>query len=429
MARKKDEVMLIDEQELMEEQLSEVIEEDGGIELELPEEINEEPTGDSVIDELLQETCMTEIPQQEGKLLEEEAQSDSITDIQPSPLLLNAEVAEDNAKPEQAEMEIETGIDASESPEPARPRRRTRRNTNQVLSIDDNTQVRSAEEEENQLWLELRNAQRGRRILSGTLSGIERLENGLPMAIVYYKNNIRVAIPATEMMIQIANQEEQSELVIYNRYAQLLSRMLATEIDFMIAGLDRRNGVVLGSRKQAMERKQQRYYLNSDADGQYLINEGQIVEARVVVVSDKQIRLEVFGVETNVITREIAWEWIDDVHNYYQVGDRVLVKIKEIQREEPDRLRIAVSIREATENPSAANLKKCSVNGKYIGTVTGIDNVVYVRLNIGVNAIATTVRDSRAVCSKDEVSFVVTRIDEANGLAVGIITRIIKQAN
>lgn len=429
MARKKEEVMLIDEQELMEEQLSEVIDEDGGIELELPEEINEELTGESVIDELSQDTCMTEIPQQEDEFKEEAQPASAMSSF---PMLtadvldnngeMNQEIALDNVE---AEGETETELE----PEPERPRKRTRRNTNQVLSIDDNTQVRSAEEEENQLWLELRNAQRGRRILSGTLSGIERLENGLPMAIVYYKNNIRVAIPATEMMIQIANQEEQSELVIYNRYAQLLSRMLATEIDFLIAGLDRRNGVVLGSRKQAMERKQQRYYLNSDADGQYLINEGQIVEARVVVVSDKQIRLEVFGVETNVITREIAWEWIDDVHNYYQVGDRVLVKIKEIQREEPDRLRIAVSIREATENPSAANLKKCSVNGKYIGTVTGIDNVVYVRLNIGVNAIATTVRDSRAVCSKDEVSFVVTRIDEANGLAVGIITRIIKQAN
>ncbi len=53
--------------------------------------------------------------------------------------------------------------------------------------------------------------------------------------------------------------------------------------------------------------------------------------------------------------------------------------------------------------------------------------VVYIRLNNGVNAIAHTCYDSRMPGKKDDVSFAVTRLDEEHGIAVGIITRIIKR--
>lgn len=52
---------------------------------------------------------------------------------------------------------------------------------------------------------------------------------------------------------------------------------------------------------------------------------------------------------------------------------------------------------------------------------------VFVRLELGVNAIAHSCYDSRTVGKKDKVSFVVTHIDEERNVAVGIITRIIKQ--
>ena len=47
--------------------------------------------------------------------------------------------------------------------------------------------------------------------------------------------------------------------------------------------------------------------------------------------------------------------------------------------------------------------------------------------SIGVNAIAHSCYDSRTPGKKDEVSFVVTRIDEDRNVAVGLISRIIRQ--
>lgn len=79
-------------------------------------------------------------------------------------------------------------------------------------------------------------------------------------------------------------------------------------------------------------------------------------------------------------------------------------------------------------NTSKENMKKCKIQGKYAGTVEDIHKgTVFVRLSIGVNAIAHSCYDSRTVGKKDQVSFVVTHIDEERNVALGIITRIIKQ--
>lgn len=70
-------------------------------------------------------------------------------------------------------------------------------------------------------------------------------------------------------------------------------------------------------------------------------------------------------------------------------------------------------------------MKKCKIQGKYAGTVEDIHKgTVFVRLSIGVNAIAHSCYDSRTVGKKDQVSFVVTHIDEERNVALGIITRI-----
>ena len=62
------------------------------------------------------------------------------------------------------------------------------------------------------------------------------------------------------------------------------------------------------------------------------------------------------------------------------------------------------------------------------GRVTDVHKgVVYVRLSNGVNAVAHSCYDYRMPGKKDDVSFAVTRLDMERGVAVGIITRIIRQ--
>lgn len=65
--------------------------------------------------------------------------------------------------------------------------------------------------------------------------------------------------------------------------------------------------------------------------------------------------------------------------------------------------------------------------GEYAGTVEDIHKgTVFVRLSIGVNAIAHSCYYARTPGKKDDVSFVVTHIGEDRNVALGIITRIIR---
>ena len=91
-------------------------------------------------------------------------------------------------------------------------------------------------------------------------------------------------------------------------------------------------------------------------------------------------------------------------------------------------LGIKADIKSISENTDRDNLQKCRIQGKYAGRVTDVHKgVVYVRLSNGVNAVAHSCYDYRMPGKKDDVSFAVTRLDMERGVAVGIITRIIRQ--
>lgn len=283
-----------------------------------------------------------------------------------------------------------------------------------VLAIDEESKVQSAEEKEAYLWMELRNSLRTKRSLTGILGGVERTSSGLPLAIVYYKD-MRVVIPATEMNIRLEDHRENGDKELHNRYAQILSWMMGAEIEFTVSGLDRRSGSVVASRADAMRRKQRQFFLTPGRDGRPLVQEGTVAEARVIAVSERVVRVEIFGVEFPIFAREVAWEWVDDCNDYYGIGDRVLVKILSIDRSDPGKIRLQASVRETVPNPARENIKKCVVQGKYIGKVTDVNrNAIYVRLDVGVNAVALAVHDRRTPCRKDDVSFVVTRNDLVN---------------
>jgi hypothetical protein len=89
---------------------------------------------------------------------------------------------------------------------------------------------------------------------------------------------------------------------------------------------------------------------------------------------------------------------------------------------------VKADVKGVNGNTSKENLCKCKIQGKYVGTVTDIHKgTVFVRLYIGVNAVVHSCYDNRMPGKKDDVSFVVTRIDADRNVAVGLISRIIKQ--
>ena len=298
---------------------------------------------------------------------------------------------------------------------------------NNILTLENDAAVETQKSKEDLIWHEMTNAYRTRRILTGMLGGIEKLEGGSTITIVYYKN-FRVVIPITEMMINLVEDETHNYGELSLRQNKIVNTMLGCEIDFIIKGLDSKERSIVASRKDAMLKKRQIFYFDQDSSGTPKVYPDRVVQARVISVAEKVVRAEIFGVETSIPARDLSFDWLGDARERFHVGDHILVRIQEVKAEDPEHISVRADVKSVEGDTSKANLALCKVQGKYAGTVEDIHNgTVFVRLQIGVNAIAHTCYDSRTVGKKDDVSFVVTHIDSERNVALGIITRIIRQ--
>lgn len=338
----------------------------------------------------------------------------------------------------EADLEPQLAVE-NPVPEPEQPAEEvTRASSPRILTIAARDSVETPEEQEATAWHEIRNAYLTHRILTGMLGGLERTESGHPLAIVYY-NDYRVVIPYSEMMMDAPMplttegteemDEEEQEYLSNIRMNKLLNNMLGAEIDFIIKGIENASRSIVASRREAMLRKRKTFYFDLDpATGTYRIYEGRIVQARIVAVAEKGIRVEAFGVECPIFARNLSFDWVGDAHERYAVGDEILIRVNQIDRESVDTLSIQADIRSVVGDKGRDNLQKCRVQGRYAGTVTDVRaGVVYIRLEIGVNAIAHTCLDRRTPAKKDCVAVAVTRLDEEKNIAVGTITRILRQ--
>ncbi len=295
-----------------------------------------------------------------------------------------------------------------------------------ILTINADAEVMTQENKEDVIWHEMQNAYRTKKILTGNLGGIEKLEGGGTIAVIYYKE-MRVVIPLAEMMINLVENEEQGYGEMQQRQNKILGNMLGCEIDFIIKGMDNATRSVVASRKDAMYKKRQVFYM-PDISGTAMVCEDRIVQARVIAVAEKVVRVEIFGVESSILARDLSWNWMGDATEHFHVGEQILVRILSVKANSLDDISVKADVKSVEGNTSKENLGKCKIQGKYAGVVTDIHKgTVFVHLHIGVNAVAHSCYDNRMPGKKDEVSFVVTRIDEERNVAVGLISRIIRQ--
>lgn len=299
--------------------------------------------------------------------------------------------------------------------------------TEKILTVEAKAQVSTDDYKADVAWHEIQNAFKTRRMLTGMLSGIEKNEASQYYAVAEYKG-FRIVIPLKEMFFGFPTNlhgDDYKKAVL--SYHKLMNSMLGADIDFVIKGIDTKSRSVVASRSEAMYRKRQTFYMETDENGMFRIFEERIVQARVIAVAEKAIRIEIFGVDCAMPVKDLSWDWIGDARERFFIGDKILVRIKEVKRDSIKDLYVRADARSVSES-RGANLNLCKIQGKYAGRVTDTHKgVVYIRLSNGVNAIAHSCLDRRMPGKKDDVSFAVTALDEERGVAVGIITRIIKQ--
>jgi len=298
-----------------------------------------------------------------------------------------------------------------------------------ILTLAVGADIVTQQEKENAVWHEIKNSQITGSHLTGTLGKVEAMENGNLISIVEYKGQ-RIAIPLKEMMLGLNRPPGQSDDMYNERVARVLNRMIGAEIDFVIRGITGtgEERAAVASRKAAMLRLRRRYYLTNGTNGKPQVYPRRIVEARIVAVSELALRVEIFGVETPIRNRDISWGYVGDCRDNYFVGDSVQVRMKSVEGDTPENIIIKADIKSLTENDTREKLAALKPQTNCMGKVTDVSGgIVFINLVDGVRAISHKCFDRRKPGRGDDVLFVCTRIDEDGGIAVGIISRIVKR--
>ena len=302
---------------------------------------------------------------------------------EPSPESVPQEQEAPIPDPEEPAEEEHTDTTSGQAVSPS-----VRRRTKRVVSIDEHRTVETdADRLQNDL-LDLVESMKGKRILTDSIQGVERGKNNpnVVYAVVYH-GAFKVMIPSEEAIYEPDDYRGQrkSDVLYY-----LLNKRMGAEIDYIIRGIDHDKDMAGASRMEAMAIKRKAYFYKTDRNGNYQLYVGSRAEARVVSVIRAGIFVDLFGAECYIPLKELSYQRWVDASQHFQPGQRVLVKIIELDRSDRDNLHVVVSVKQASANPYEAAIKRYVVGERYVGTVSVVDLTgVFVSLDGGVDCLCT----------------------------------------
>ncbi len=257
-----------------------------------------------------------------------------------------------------------------------------------VVSIDEERTVETDADKKRNDLLDLVESQKSGKILSGTVQGIETsTDNQNHSFAVIYHGNYKVIIPVSEA-VEPPNDYRGLEPDTVLRY--MMTKRLGAEVDYIIKGIDAKDNVAIASRLDAMRAKRKQYYFGTDRDGNNLIYSGICAEARVVSVIRSGIFADIFGLEVYIPLKELSYQRLMDAATHFQAGQRILVKILEVDRKNRNEVSVVASVKQAAENPYEKALKRYTVGNRYVGTVSMVDtNGVFVALDGGIDCLCS----------------------------------------
>lgn len=177
---------------------------------------------------------------------------------------------------------------------------------------------------------------------------------------------------------RVFDPSEKSDLEI----KKYLSSRKGSEVEFVVTAMDEEdyaNGYVLGSRKQAMKRRREKFWFGvarkKDGDElDFAISEGSKVESRIVAVTAVGVYCEIFGVELFIPLRELSYSHISTARGLFNPGDIMMLRLTNVERRGKD-IWVDASHKDTFPNPIPGFMKQYNKNDNLRGitTYTGFD--------------------------------------------------------
>jgi len=289
-----------------------------------------------------------------------------------------------------------------------------------VVSIDETRSVETESDKIQNDLLDLVESMKGKRILTGTIQGVERSEDNHNISYaVLYHGEFKVIIPAEETVDPPADFRDRmpGDVMHY-----MITKRLGAEVDYIVKGVDPKSGIAAASRLEAMAMKRKEYYFGTDRDGNNLLYEGINAEARIISVIRTGIFVDLFGVEVYIALKELSYQRWLDASQYFQPGQRVLVRILSIDRSNRNKIQVAASVKQAGENPYEKALRKYTPGSRYVGTVSVVDtNGVFVSLDGGIDCLCSYPKRGRPPRGS-RVTVRIIGMNDDNNRIWGVIT-------
>ena len=335
------------------------------------------------------ETSLEMLSSEEEQNLQQEGSADCQTDIE------KPKKQRRRKKTDDIPTQSDTGADQEENKpgdgveESVKSKKRvSTRPAQTILSIDERLSVQTDDEKAQNDLLDLMESLKTRKILTGTIQGVECPEENPSRSLaVTYHGDFKVLIPAEEAveLPEDLRGHTEAEILHYN-----LTKRLGAEVDYIIKGIDAKAGIAVASRLEAMADKRKAYYFGTDRDGNNLLYEGICAEARVVSVIRAGIFVDLFGLEIYIPLRELSYQRLLDANTQFRTGQRILVKILGVERNNKNQVKAIASVKRAGENPYEKALRRYSVGNRYVGTVSMVDtNGVFVALDGGIDCLCS----------------------------------------
>lgn len=360
-------------------------------------------------------------PQAEEILTPEDASPQTDSEKE-KPGATRARKAKKAAEKSESDTEPENESPGPEGESIPKRKRSYTRPTMNVLSIDEHLAVETDADKAKNDLLDLIESMKTKRILTGTIQGVERPEDNPNRSLaVIYHGDFKVIIPAEEAVEPPEDFRGRSESDIMH---YMLTKRLGAEVDYIVKGIDPKAGIAVASRLEAMAAKRKEYYFGTDRDGNNLIYNDVCAEARIVSVIRAGIFVDLFGLEIYIPLRELSYQRLLDASAQFQPGQRVLVKVLTVERSDRNQVKVTASVKQAGENPYEKALKKYSVGNRYVGTVSMVDTTgVFVSLDGGVDCLCSYPKRGRPPRGA-RVTVRVLGINKENNRIWGAITHI-----
>ena len=258
--------------------------------------------------------------------------------------------------------------------------------------------------DEQKEWSAIYASYRAGSILSGRVAGVDavKLEAASVDCLVVFDYRVKVLIPSTEVW-----SAETSE-----RPSHILHSLLGAEVDYIVKEVDREGYCVVASRKQAMNHRRKSFRKR-------MPKAGDLVDCRVLAVSQNKLLLECGGYEATLSQNSISYGMILDLRETYRPGQAVKAVFKGLDGDI-----IQLSVKEVNPHPFDGIERRHPLHHRRLSRIVGkYAGGVFCELEKGFSCMCLY-SPEQMDCDfdlGDNVIVVVTKHDFANKLVYGRI--------